>query len=175
MNYESRNPATNELIESFPLLPDADVDGVLEHASIAAAHWRATTFAERGELLIRIADLIEQRRESLATLAHEEMGKLMAEALGEVDKCAIACRHYASNSEAMLQDELIETPASRSLVSYEPLGTVLAIMPWNFPFWQVFRFLAPTLMAGNSALLKHAPNVPRCAAAMAQLIVFRQL
>lgn len=169
MTFASRNPADNTLLERFELLPDAELDCALEQAAQAAACWRSTSFAERGALLVRMAELIEQRREQLALLAHEEMGKLLAEALGEVDKCAVACRHYAEHAEGMLQDELIETAASRSLVSYEPLGAVLAIMPWNFPYWQVFRFLAPTLMAGNSALLKHAPNVPRCAAAMAQL------
>ncbi len=171
MTFASRNPADNTLLESFPLLPNAELDCALEQAAQAAAYWRGTRFSERGALLIRIAELIEQRREQLAQMAHEEMGKLLAEALGEVDKCAVACRHYAEHAEGMLQDELIETVASRSLVSYEPLGAVLAIMPWNFPYWQVFRFLAPTLMAGNSALLKHAPNVPRCAAAMVQLAV----
>lgn len=171
MIYATHNPADDVQLKTFPLTADDALEAVLEHASRAAAQWRGVSFEKRGELLQRVADLLTERRELLAELAHIEMGKLLPEALGEVDKCALACRHYAEHSEAMLQDEMIETPASRSLVSYEPLGVVLAIMPWNFPFWQVFRFLAPSLMAGNAAVLKHAPNVPQCAEAMAQILV----
>jgi len=171
MMYASHNPADNVQLECFPVLGDAELDAALEKASQAAAGWRGTSFAQRGELLSRVADLLEERREELARLAHIEMGKLLPEALGEVDKCALACRHYAEHSEAMLLDEPVATAASRSLVAYEPLGVVLAIMPWNFPYWQVFRCVAPALMAGNAALLKHAPNVPQCAEAMVQLLV----
>jgi succinate-semialdehyde dehydrogenase/glutarate-semialdehyde dehydrogenase len=117
-----------------------------------------------------MAKLLRQRQLSLAELATEEMGKLTREAIGEVEKCALACDYYADNAAAMLADETIESNAQHSFVSCEPLGTVLAIMPWNFPLWQVFRFLAPTLMTGNTALLKHAPSVPRCALAIEQLV-----
>ncbi|MCP8688456.1 NAD-dependent succinate-semialdehyde dehydrogenase [Marinobacterium sedimentorum] len=163
MMFESRNPATAELIEVFDLLSGAQLETRLGKAQAASLAWRATDNDQRGALLCRIAAVLRAQRESLARTISLEMGKLLPEALAEVDKCAQCCEHYAEHAAAMLQDELIPTHARRSLVSFEPLGTILAVMPWNFPLWQVFRFLAPTLMAGNTALLKHAPNVSRCA------------
>lgn len=163
MNFETRNPATGELIEQFDFLSDEQLEQRLNLASEAAEAWRYTTFGERAKLLYSLGNLITERRQALAETISLEMGKLLPEALGEVDKCALACHHYADNAEAMLQDDLIETPARRSLVTYEPLGLILAIMPWNFPLWQAFRCMVPALMAGNGIVLKHAPNVPRCA------------
>lgn len=163
MNFETRNPATGELIEQFDFLSDDLLDQRLYSAEQAAEAWRFSSFAERSKLMHALGNLITERRQQLAETISLEMGKLLTEALGEVDKCALACGYYADNAEAMLQDDLIETPAQRSLVAYEPLGVILAIMPWNFPLWQVFRCLVPAMMAGNGIVLKHAPNVPRCA------------
>ena len=119
--------------------------------------------------MIKLAELLRHQREDLAKLMTMEMGKRTGEALAEVDKCAWVCTYYADHAERFLQNERIETDASDSFVAYEPLGVILAVMPWNFPFWQVFRFAAPALMAGNTALLKHASNVSGCAIAIQQL------
>lgn len=170
MMFESRNPASGELIEVFDLLSNAQLEARLERARAASVEWRARGNAQRAALLRRVAAVLAVQRESLARTISLEMGKLLPEALGEVDKCAQCCEHYAEHAAAMLQDEMIPTSARRSLVSFEPLGTILAVMPWNFPLWQVFRFLAPTLMAGNTALLKHAPNVSRCALLVEQVL-----
>lgn len=170
MNFETRNPVTGELLEQFDFLTDVQLEQKLNQADLTAKAWAASSFEDRAILLKAVATELHKQRQSLAETISLEMGKLLSEALGEVDKCALACSYYAENSEAMLQDELVETPARKSLISYEPLGTVLAIMPWNFPLWQVFRCLVPALMAGNAVLLKHAPNVPRCAKAIEQIL-----
>lgn len=170
MNFETRNPANGELVESFQMLNDEQLEQKLASAEQAADAWSCTSFAERSALLHAVAQQLTDQRQVLAETISLEMGKLLTEALGEVDKCAGACSYYADHAEQMLQDDLIQTPASRSLVTYQPLGIVFAIMPWNFPLWQVFRCLAPTLMAGNGLVLKHAPNVPRCAKAIEKII-----
>ncbi|WP_432470291.1 NAD-dependent succinate-semialdehyde dehydrogenase [Amphritea sp. HPY] len=170
MNFETRNPATGELLEQFDQLTDVQLEQRLNQAETTAHAWAASSFDERSQLLKAVATELHQQRQSLAETISLEMGKLLSEALGEVDKCALACSYYAEHSAEMLQDELVETPARRSLISYQPLGIVLAIMPWNFPLWQVFRCLVPALMAGNGVLLKHAPNVPRCAKAIEQIL-----
>jgi len=171
MNFETRNPANGELIESYDFISDNLLEQRLAEAERATEAWQHSSFEARGKLLMALADQLEQQRQSLAETITLEMGKLLPEALGEVDKCAGAARFYAEHAEAMLQDELIDTPAQRSLVAYQPLGTILAIMPWNFPLWQALRCAIPALMAGNSVLLKHAPNVPRCAMAFEQLFL----
>jgi len=168
--FETRNPATGELIEQFDYISDTQLEAALARAEQASRAWRKSDFAERSQLLHKVATLLTERREELARTVSLEMGKLLNEALGEVDKCAGACAYYADHGEAMLQDNLIETPAKKSLVAFEPVGTVLAIMPWNFPLWQVIRCMAPTLMAGNTLLLKHAPNVPQCALALEEIL-----
>ncbi|WP_027859580.1 NAD-dependent succinate-semialdehyde dehydrogenase [Marinobacterium jannaschii] len=168
--FETRNPATGELIQQFDYISDTQLDAALARSEQAARAWRKTDFAERSQLLHKVAALLTERREALARTVSLEMGKLLGEALGEVDKCAGACAYYADHGAAMLQDKLIETPAKKSLVAFEPIGTVLAIMPWNFPLWQVIRCMAPTLMAGNTLLLKHAPNVPQCALALEEIL-----
>ncbi|MEH6470614.1 MAG: NAD-dependent succinate-semialdehyde dehydrogenase [Halopseudomonas sp.] len=163
MIIESRNPATGLVNQVFDSLTAAQLETKLAAAAEAAPVWSRYSFEQRAGYLKRMAEGLRNRRQELAQLMSQEMGKLQREGLGEVDKCALACDYYAEQAAMMLADQPIPTAATKSLVSFEPLGTVLSIMPWNFPLWQVFRFLAPTLMAGNTALLKHAPNVPQCA------------
>lgn len=163
MTVQSINPATGEVIETFTPHTDGEVDAALARADTAFRAWRKTPFAERAALLRRTAERLEAREDELARAMTREMGKRLAEAKAEVRKCAWVCRHYADQGEAYLADEPAETEARRAFVRHLPLGPVLAVMPWNFPLWQVFRFAAPTLMAGNVGLLKHASNVWRCA------------
>ncbi|RDE19425.1 NAD-dependent succinate-semialdehyde dehydrogenase [Motiliproteus coralliicola] len=169
MIIESRNPATGVVDQVFDALTAEQLEAKLSKAAAAAPGWRGQSYLQRGLYLRKVAELLRRDRESLAELMGQEMGKLKAEALGEVDKCALACDHYADNTAALLADQSVATAAHKSQVIFQPLGTVMGIMPWNFPLWQVFRFLAPTLMAGNTALLKHAPNVPGCALAVEAL------
>jgi len=160
------NPATEELIRDYPEPDAAEVFESLAAAERAFVSWRKVPFAERGRLMSAAADLLRERRTEHGRLMSEEMGKPIAAGEGEVDKCAWVCDFYAEHAESFLAGEAVATDASRSSVRYDPLGPVLAIMPWNFPFWQVFRFAAPALMAGNVGLLKHAGNVPGCALAI---------
>jgi succinate-semialdehyde dehydrogenase / glutarate-semialdehyde dehydrogenase len=165
------NPATGELIREYPDHDEAAAAARLERAETAFASWRRVPFAERAKLMIQAGDLLRERAGDYGRLITEEMGKPLAAAEGEVDKCAWVCEFYAEHAERFLSAEPVGTDASRSLVRYDPIGPVLAIMPWNFPFWQVFRFAAPALMAGNVGLLKHAGNVPGTALAIEE--VFR--
>jgi NAD-dependent aldehyde dehydrogenases len=167
---ESINPATGKVEHRVPLLDAAAVEARLQAADGAFPAWSSRPLEERGAVLRKVAGELRSRREDLAQLMTAEMGKLRREALAEIDKCATVCDHYAAHAAGYLQSEEIATEAQRSYVRYEPLGCVLAVMPWNFPYWQVFRFLAPALMAGNVALLKHASNVPRCADAIGELL-----
>ncbi len=160
------NPATGETVRAFDALTDTEVEEKLARASVAYQTHRRTTFAERAEKMTRAAEILEAGREAFGRLMTIEMGKTVKSARDEAAKCARVCRYYAENAERFLADEEVETDAARSYVKYQPLGTVLAVMPWNFPFWQVFRFAAPALMAGNTGLLKHASNVPQCALAI---------
>jgi succinate-semialdehyde dehydrogenase/glutarate-semialdehyde dehydrogenase len=169
MAIESRNPATGALLASYPPLEPAAVRERLERASEAFRSWKRTSFAERARILTRAAERLESDSAALARLMTLEMGKLIGAARDEALKCARGCRYYAAQSAALLAEEDVHTEASRSFVRYEPMGAVFAIMPWNFPYWQVFRFAAPALMAGNVVLLKHAPNVPQCALAIEAL------
>ncbi len=166
---ESMNPASGERLAHLPVLSQLAIEQALAHAAAAALVWPKTTFADRATLLRTIATRLREQTESLARLMGLEMGKPVREARAEIAKCALGCEYYADHAESFLADETVSTNAARSLVSYAPLGTVLAIMPWNFPFWQVFRAAAPALMAGNTVLLKHASNVPQCALAIGQL------
>lgn len=163
---ESINPATDEKLQSWEVMDDKTVDGIIDASHEASLAWRRTSFAERSELLHKAAGILKDKREEFAELMSKEMGKVLKQALAEIDKCAGACEYYADESADFLAPEAIETDASHSGIVYRPLGTVLAVMPWNFPFWQVFRFAAPGLMAGNTALLKHASNVTGCALAI---------
>jgi succinate-semialdehyde dehydrogenase/glutarate-semialdehyde dehydrogenase len=166
----SIDPTTGELVRRYDPWPDAQLEIAVERAARAFESWRETTFEARAALLGRTADLLRAERAALATLITREMGKPIAQAEAEVEKCALACTHFARNAEAMLRDVLVATEAQDSRVRFDPLGCVLAIMPWNFPLWQVFRFAAPTLAAGNVALLKHAPNVMGCALAIQDVL-----
>jgi len=157
------NPATGELLESFEALDDAQLEARLATAAAAAGTWARSTFAERSRLLVTAAELLEGEVPDIAHVVTTEMGKPFAQAKGEVAKCAAGFRWFAEHAEAMLQDKEVPVDASLGLVTYQPLGVVLAIMPWNFPLWQVARFIAPAVMVGNVGLLKHAPSVPRTA------------
>ena len=167
--FVSLNPANGEQLGATPALDHAQVDAAIDRATLCAARWAQSGFAERRVLLNALADGLDRDRERLANLVTGEMGKLAREATAEIGKCALVCRYYAEHGERLLADEEIETDARRSLVVRQPLGPILAIMPWNFPFWQVFRFAAPAVMAGNVVLLKHASNVMLCGAAIADL------
>ncbi|MHB8681624.1 MAG: NADP-dependent succinic semialdehyde dehydrogenase [Acidimicrobiales bacterium] len=157
------NPTTGETLATFDPLDDAEVDARLDRAATTAVSWRATTFAERGRLMTAAAELLEGELPVVATMLTTEMGKTFAAAKGEVAKCAAAMRYFAEHAESMLADEPASTKASDSRAVYRPMGPVLAVMPWNFPLWQVTRFAAPALMAGNVGLLKHSSNVPQTA------------
>ena len=167
MAIASVNPATGEKLREFAPLGEAEIEKKLERAEQAFRDHRRTSFAERAAKMRRAAKILETEKDEFALVMTIEMGKPMRAARDEAAKCALVCRYYAEHAEQFLADEVVETDAeTRSFIRYEPLGTVLAVMPWNFPFWQVFRFAAPALMAGNTALLKHASNVPQCALAI---------
>ena len=170
MTMTSINPATGALIQSYDAMSGAEVSARLDAALRAAPHWGRLPLEHRCDVLLRLAELLRERRAELARLMTSEMGKLIGESEAEVEKCALACTHYAEHAAAYLADEPIASDASRSLVACRPLGAVLAVMPWNFPFWQVFRCAAPGLAAGNAVLLKHASNVPGCALAIEALV-----
>jgi succinate-semialdehyde dehydrogenase / glutarate-semialdehyde dehydrogenase len=170
MAIASIDPRTGETHQTFTALSDAQIDGAITKAAQAFASFKKTSFAERAAKLTRAAEILEGDKEALARTMTEEMGKTFVSAVAEAEKCARACRWYAEHAARLLADEHVETEAEDSFVRYLPLGPVLAVMPWNFPFWQVFRFVAPTLMAGNVGLLKHASNVPRCALAIEDVL-----
>jgi succinate-semialdehyde dehydrogenase/glutarate-semialdehyde dehydrogenase len=166
MSFLSINPANGQLLKEFPTWRADQLEAALAASSTAASGWAATPMPTRADLLRKAASLLRGKRDEFARLITLEMGKLIKESRAEVEKCALGCEFYAEHGAEFLADEVISIEAGKSYITYEPLGTVLAIMPWNFPFWQVFRFAAPALLAGNTALLKHAPNVPQCAAAI---------
>jgi succinate-semialdehyde dehydrogenase/glutarate-semialdehyde dehydrogenase len=166
MALESINPASGDVLARFPELDAPAIEQALAEAAAATLVWPKTAFGERARLFRALAAALRREETRLARLITTEMGKPLREARAEVEKCAWGCEFHADHAEHLLADETVATNASRSLVSYAPLGTVLAIMPWNFPFWQVFRAAAPALMAGNTVLLKHASNVPQCAQAI---------
>jgi succinate-semialdehyde dehydrogenase/glutarate-semialdehyde dehydrogenase len=162
----SVNPTTGQTLREFEELSDSQVEQKLARATHAFQRYRRTSFADRASWLHRAADILEAEKQSLGRLMTTEMGKTLAAAVAEAEKCAFGCRYFAANGENFLAAQHVTTDATESFVAYQPIGPVLAIMPWNFPFWQVFRFAAPALMAGNVALLKHASNVPQCALAI---------
>ncbi|MEO5861569.1 MAG: NAD-dependent succinate-semialdehyde dehydrogenase [Burkholderiales bacterium] len=166
MAYATQNPVNGAILKSFPTWDRAKLTSVLERVGSAQRNWSITSFEQRADLLSRVGMQLRRKRDEYAALITLEMGKLAREARAEVEKSALNCDYYAVHGEPFLSEELIRTDAGRSFVTYLPLGTVLGIMPWNFPFWQVFRFAAPALMAGNACLLKHASNVPQCAQAI---------
>jgi len=157
------NPATGEVIKKFDALTDTQVDEKIANAAKAFQSYRKTSFADRARWMTKAAEILETEKEPIGRLMTLEMGKTLPSAIAEAEKCASACRYYAEHAAKFVADEVIQTSASKSFIRYQPLGIVLAVMPWNFPFWQVFRFIAPGMMAGNVGLLKHASNVPQCA------------
>jgi succinate-semialdehyde dehydrogenase/glutarate-semialdehyde dehydrogenase len=163
------NPATGQTLRSFTPLSEAELDAKLQRATDTFRRYRATAIADRARMMSRAAEILESEKEKFGRIMVTEMGKPIKAAVEEAAKSAWGCRYYAENAARFLADEPVETSASRSFISYQPIGPVLAIMPWNFPFWQVFRFAAPALMAGNVGLLKHASNVPQCALAIEEI------
>jgi succinate-semialdehyde dehydrogenase/glutarate-semialdehyde dehydrogenase len=171
MVFKSINPATEKQLAEYPPDAPAQVERKLVAAEKAFEGWRYSDFEQRMTLMMSLANLLRSREEALAALMTAEMGKPITQSHAEIDKCAEACEFFANNAEQMLAPEEIKSDAAQSCIRYEPLGAVLAIMPWNFPFWQVFRFASPNLMAGNVAVMKHAPNVTGCAKAIETLFV----
>jgi succinate-semialdehyde dehydrogenase/glutarate-semialdehyde dehydrogenase len=172
MPYISLNPATGKVEQNFPSWDGQQLDAALENTHRAQTGWRLVSFAQRAEALSRVEQNLLANRDDYAALIAREMGKPLREAHAEVEKCALACDYYAHHAADFLANERIETDAAKSYVAYQPLGSVLAVMPWNFPFWQVFRAAVPALMAGNAVLLKHSSNVPQCALAIEE--IFRE-
>jgi len=169
---QSVNPANLQILKTYPQMLPSEVNKIIDLSNNAFNEWRNTSFNFRSELMMKAANVLRSKKEKYSKLMTLEMGKPIAQSRAEVDKCAWVCEYYAENAEKFLTDELIETDASKSFITFQPLGIVLAVMPWNFPFWQVFRFAAPGLMAGNAGILKHASNVSGCALAIQE--VFRE-
>ena len=170
MAINTINPATGEEVRSFEALAEGEIDEKVQRALDTFYEYRKTSFEERSRMLLRAADILEEEAEEFGRLMTSEMGKTLAAATAEAKKCARGCRYYAENAESFMADEEVELEGARAFIRYEPLGPILAVMPWNFPFWQVFRHAAPALMAGNVILLKHASNVPQCALAIEDII-----
>jgi succinate-semialdehyde dehydrogenase / glutarate-semialdehyde dehydrogenase len=170
MAIATTNPATGELVKSFKALSPEQIEQKLQLAISAFQTHRRTPFAERARMMFSAAEILEKEKDECARLMTLEMGKTLRSAAAEAAKCATGCRYYAENAERLLADEVVVTGAKRSFIRYLPLGPVLAVMPWNFPFWQVFRFAAPALMSGNVGLLKHASNVPQCALKIEEIL-----
>ncbi|MBT8378756.1 MAG: NAD-dependent succinate-semialdehyde dehydrogenase [Ignavibacteria bacterium] len=169
---KSINPATEKTISTFPIMQSDEVNSILELTDTAHNQWKNTNFDLRSKLMQKAANVLAENIDEYSKLMTDEMGKPIVQSRSEVEKCAWVCEYYAENAEKFLTDEIIKTDASKSYVSFQPFGVVLAVMPWNFPFWQVFRFAVPNLMAGNGGILKHASNVSGCALAIED--VFRK-
>ena len=170
MGIATTNPANGEVLKTFESLSDRDLEDKLAHAQQTFLNYRTVSMSQKASWLNRAAEILEAERDYFGKTVTLEMGKPLKAAIAEVEKCALVCRYYAENAPQLLADVSVQTDASRSFVRYQPLGIVLAVMPWNFPFWQVFRFAAPALMAGNVGLLKHASNVPQCALAIEEIL-----
>jgi len=171
MPIASINPTTGETLKTFTALNETQIEEKLQRAADTFNSYRRTPFAERELRMFRAAEILDAEKHKLGRIMTTEMGKPIKSAVQEAEKCALACRYYAENARRHLADQIVETNATRSYVRFQPLGPVLAVMPWNFPFWQVFRFAAPALMAGNVGLLKHASNVPQCALAIEDIFL----
>jgi succinate-semialdehyde dehydrogenase/glutarate-semialdehyde dehydrogenase len=172
MTLKAIDPTTGKTLSTYDDMSPSQVDEIIERAHIDFLHWRQTPLAERAGLMQQAARVLREQADAYAKIMAQEMGKPIKDGRAEAEKCAWVCDYYADNAASFLQPEIIETDASKSFVTFQPLGVVLAVMPWNFPFWQVFRFAAPALMAGNAGVLKHASNVPGCALAIEA--IFRQ-
>jgi len=167
---QSINPYTGQVICEYHEYSSSEVDEIIATVDCAFESWKLTSFAQRSVSMRNLQAKFFEKKEELAGIIVSEMGKVKREAIGEIEKCAFVCGYYAENAELFLRNEQVKAEASESYISYQPLGTILAIMPWNFPFWQVFRFLAPALMAGNTGILKHSSNVSGCALAIEKLV-----
>ncbi len=167
---KSVNPYSGEFIKNYPEITSDEVNAIIYQADEAFKQWKLTSFEYRASLMRNLQARLLDKKEELAGIMVSEMGKVHREALGEIEKCALVCSFYADNAALFLKNEPVVTNAAESYITYQPIGTVLAVMPWNFPFWQVFRFLAPALMAGNTGVLKHASNVSGCALAIEHLV-----
>lgn len=164
------NPTNGEIIKEYSEMSFSEVSGIIEKANTAQNQWKNHSYAERSAYMNEISKLLKDRKQELGELMSTEMGKPLAQSVGEVEKCAWVCEYYAENAAKFLADDYVKTEASKSYVTFNPLGTVLSIMPWNFPFWQLFRFAAPALMAGNAVILSHSENVTGCALEIEKLI-----
>jgi succinate-semialdehyde dehydrogenase/glutarate-semialdehyde dehydrogenase len=163
MSIQTINPATEDFLETFEVCSQEQINEALNQAHEAFLSWRFLAFEERARYLFNIAEHLRTRKSELARVAVLEMGKTIVEAEAEIEKCAWNCEYFAENAQWFLADERVASNTTESYIAFRPLGVILAIMPWNFPYWQVFRFAAPALMAGNTAVLKHASNVSRVA------------
>src|SRR5947209_1407511 len=171
MSIATINPATGEVVKTFEALTDSEIEKKLQLAVSTFRGGRTTPYATRCKRMLKAAEILERDKEKFAKLMTLEMGKTFKSAVAEAAKCTTACRYYAENTEKFMADEIAETGAKKSFIRYLPIGPILAVMPWNFPFWQVIRFAAPALMAGNVGLLKHASNVPQCALAIESIFL----
>ncbi len=169
MSLKSINPANGEIIQTYEEMSADEVADIINKTQEAYLAWRGSEYSERSAIMLRAAGLLRERKDEYGRLMSLEMGKPLSQAIAEAEKCAWVCEYYAENASSILAPKMISTDAARSYVTFQPIGVVLAVMPWNFPFWQVLRFAAPTLMAGNGAVLKHASNVQGCALAIEQL------
>ncbi len=168
---QSINPATNELIKEFNEYSDKEIQEIIEKSHKAFLNWKKLSYEERGSIIKKAGEILLEKKEKYAEILTLEMGKPYTQAVAEVEKCAWVCEYYAHNTVDILKKEVLESDASSSYVRFDPVGVVLAVMPWNFPYWQVFRFASPVLMAGNAALLKHASNVPMSALAIEEIFM----
>jgi len=168
---QSINPYTGKVVCEYKDYTPDEVDEIIQETDRAFQSWKQTGFEHRAACMKNLQEKLLEQKDDLANIIVSEMGKVKREAIGEIEKCAFVCGYYAENAEDFLKNESVKTEASESYISYQPLGTILAIMPWNFPFWQVFRFLAPALMAGNTGILKHSSNVTGCALAIERLVI----
>ena len=169
MTIASINPTTNKTEKVFKEMTQEEVQAIIEQVHTAWNSWKHTTLAEKKSFMLNAGKILRDDKTKYARIMTIEMGKPIKQAEGEIEKCALVCEYYAEHAASILKEEIVQTDASKSYVRFDPLGIILAIMPWNFPFWQVFRFAAPALMAGNVGILKHASNVPQCALAIEEV------
>ena len=168
---QSINPTTEEIIAEYPELNEEQIEQKLALAQRTFVAWKQTSFSERKEKMLKLAQILKDKKREIGEIATKEMGKPITAAIAEVEKCALACEYYAENAETILQEEVIKSDASESYVRFDPIGIVLAVMPWNFPYWQAFRFIVPAAMAGNVGVLKHASNVQGCGQMMEKVFL----
>src|SRR5690606_3845799 len=169
---KSINPYNNQLLKEFDEHNELDIENIIKTSEAAFQEWKNTSLSRRAELLMKCGEILREEKRHYAEIITREMGKKIAESIAEIEKCAMVCDFYAENGERYLANEDLHVDKGSAYIAYDPLGIVLAVMPWNFPFWQVFRFAAPAIMAGNVGLLKHASNVPQCSLAIEE--VFRK-